>query len=170
MINKTNDKTEQAKRRRFLKEMNAHLTQSRDNLTREMAAQLRSQREGGRDECMDSCELAFDENAREISTMLSEREEIKLEQINNALKRLASQEYGMCQMCGFEIGEERMRALPFTLMCCDCQQERERDAKRQGQSERPEYRVSAAAAIRETEENDPGLLEKARHDSVQALL
>jgi DnaK suppressor protein len=163
-------KTEQAKRRRFLKEMGEYLTESRNNLTREIAAQMRSQREGSRDECMDSCELAFEENAREISTMLSEREEVKLGQIDGALKRIARSEYGLCQMCGLEVAEERLRALPFTLLCCDCQQERERDAKRLRQSDRPEYKVYIADSIQETDEREGGQSLKTSHESMLALL
>jgi len=164
------DKKERAKRLRFVKEMSDYLAESRAGLKREMAAQLRSQREGDRDECMDSCELAFDENAREISMMLSEREEVKFGQINAALKRMALKQYGLCQTCGLEVNEERLRALPFTLLCCDCQQERERDAKRQGQTERPEYRVSADTSMHEPEEVGPGVQLKARHESMLSLL
>jgi len=47
------------------------------------------------------------------------------------LARLADSSYGVCQSCGFEIAEERIEALPFTRVCRDCQQDREREAKSQ---------------------------------------
>jgi RNA polymerase-binding transcription factor DksA len=64
-----------------------------------------------------------------MSSMLSERERLKVGQLDDALRRIASLKYGLCEMCGLEITEERLSAIPFTRLCCDCQQDREREAK-----------------------------------------
>jgi RNA polymerase-binding transcription factor DksA len=37
--------------------------------------------------------------------------------------------YGLCEACGLEIAEQRLKAMPFTRHCRDCQQDREREAK-----------------------------------------
>jgi len=88
---------------------------------------------------MDSCDLASEENERELSTMLSERERLKVGQIDDALRRIASLKYGLCEMCGLEVAEERLNAMPFTRLCCDCQQEREHEAKTRRRYEEHDY-------------------------------
>lgn len=109
--------------------MHDYLTDIRTKLVREIATQLRTERETSRDDCMDSCDLASEENDREMSTMLSEREQLRLGQIDDALRRVASLTYGLCEMCGLDINAERLTVMPFTRLCWDCQQEREREAK-----------------------------------------
>lgn len=126
------------KRDQFLTKMHTYLTDTKTRLMREIAAQLRSDRDTSRDDCMDSCDLASEENEREMSTMLSERERLKVGQIDEALRRIALLKYGLCGMCGLEVTEERLHAMPFTRLCCDCQQEREREAKTRRHHEEPD--------------------------------
>jgi DnaK suppressor protein len=78
---------------------------------------------------MDSCDLASDESEREISTMLLEREGLKIAQVDSALRRIALLSYGICETCGLDIAKLRLSAMPFTGLCCDCQEEWERRAK-----------------------------------------
>ncbi len=80
---------------------------------------------------MDAYDLASEERDREINFILSDRERAKIKEIDDALARLADSSYGICESCGLEIGEERLDALPFTRVCRDCQQDREREAKSQ---------------------------------------
>jgi len=49
----------------------------------------------------------------------------KRKQITLALDRLANGEYGRCLECDEEIGETRLEALPWALLCRDCQEQRE---------------------------------------------
>ena len=50
--------------------------------------------------------------------------------IEAALERLESGDYGICGECGGEIGLERQRIIPFALYCKDCQEEKEVHEKR----------------------------------------
>ena len=43
----------------------------------------------------------------------------ELDQVNDALARLAAGEYGNCKVCGNPIGEARLEALPYTTLCID---------------------------------------------------
>ncbi|MEW5744426.1 MAG: TraR/DksA family transcriptional regulator [Nitrospirota bacterium] len=52
-----------------------------------------------------------------------------IRQIDNALLRLREDEYGICSDCGEEIEERRLNALPFALLCRDCQEIKEELAK-----------------------------------------
>ena len=65
------------RREQFLAKMHEYLTGTKTRLIREIATQLRTERDASRDDCMDSCDLASEENERELSTMLSERERLE---------------------------------------------------------------------------------------------
>jgi DnaK suppressor protein len=81
---------------------------------------------------MDAYDLASVERDREINFILSDRERMKIKEIDDALARLGDGSYGICESCGLEIAEERLDALPFTRLCRDCQQDQEREARTQG--------------------------------------
>jgi len=48
-----------------------------------------------------------------------------LHHIEDALARLDASTYGNCFTCGEEITERRLRALPFTIRCKDCEERKE---------------------------------------------
>lgn len=146
------------KRDQFLAKMHEYLTGTKTRLMREIADQFRTERDASRDDCMDSCDLASEENEREMSTKLSERERLKVAQIDDALRRIASLKYGLCEMCGLDITEERLNAMPFTRLCCDCQQEREHEAKtrRRDQEQDAEgYKLGSVHAQEESSHSPP---------------
>jgi DnaK suppressor protein len=111
--------------------MHEHLAEMKDKLHGELEAELRAEREGNKDEGMDTYDLASEERDREINFILSDRERVKVKQIDDALERLDDNTYGVCESCGLEIAEERLNAMPFTRLCRDCQQDMEREAKSQ---------------------------------------
>jgi hypothetical protein len=55
-------------RAQFLKKMREYLTQSKARLIGELATQFRNERDCSRDDGLDSCDLAFAENERELTT------------------------------------------------------------------------------------------------------
>jgi DnaK suppressor protein len=62
---------------------------------------------------------------REMDEGLEEDAREQLRQIEKALARIESGEYGRCEICGKEIPLERLEATPSTTLCID-------DARRQG--------------------------------------
>jgi DnaK suppressor protein len=48
-----------------------------------------------------------------------------LQQVDAALKRIESDEYGLCQMCDEPIALLRLQAQPHTANCIDCQSKQE---------------------------------------------
>ena len=129
-------------RKRFLTKMREQLSEMKTKLLGELDSDLRAEREGNKDEGMDTYDLASEERDREINFILSDRERVKIKQIDDALGRLDDGTYGVCESCGLEIAEERLQALPFTRLCRDCQQEQEKEAKSQRRfdDERNTYR------------------------------
>ncbi len=60
---------------------------------------------------------------------LKEREQKLLKKIDEALDRMASQLYGICERCGKEIPYKRLKARPVTTLCIECKTEQEQEEK-----------------------------------------
>jgi DnaK suppressor protein len=56
---------------------------------------------------------------RELEAGLDEGMLDTLRRIDDALKRIDEGTYGTCEICGKPIGEERLRAIPWTSRCID---------------------------------------------------
>ncbi len=69
---------------------------------------------------------ATEEEIVEVATL--ERRRHLLAQVDEALCRLAAGRYGVCVECGERIPVARLRALPFAVRCCPCQERFEREA------------------------------------------
>jgi DnaK suppressor protein len=118
-------------RKKFLNKTRERLLEMKTRLLAGINSELRAEREGNKDEGMDTYDLASEERDREISLLLSDRERLKIQQVDDALDRIGDSSYGVCESCGLEIAEERLDAMPFTRLCHDCQQEQEREARSQ---------------------------------------
>jgi DnaK suppressor protein len=59
-----------------------------------------------------------EERARVIATARSLR--ANLRDVERALAKLDDGTYGRCDRCGNPIGEERLEAIPWALLCIDC--------------------------------------------------
>lgn len=66
----------------------------------------------------ESEEGAIDE-LRALAARLEQRERELAHSIEDALRRMRSEDYGICIDCGREIPFERLRAVPWTLRCAD---------------------------------------------------
>src|SRR5207245_11558580 len=135
-------KSTAANRKKYLADLKEHLSDMKGKLLAEIDSELKAEREGNKDEGMDTYDLASEERDREINFILSDRERVKITQIDDALERMEEASYGVCVSCGLEIAGERLRAMPFTRLCRDCQQEQEREARsqRRVEDERNTYR------------------------------
>jgi len=60
-------------------------------------------------------EMALANNARDL-----------LEQVENALERIAKKSYGKCGICSNPIGKERLKFRPYATLCMPCKQREER--------------------------------------------
>jgi len=101
------------------------------DLSKEMQDRVKGETEGVKDEGRDTYDLASDERDREINFILNDREREKLVAIDEALQRIKEKSYGICESCEGEIQLGRLKILPFTRLCVKCQEENERESKRQ---------------------------------------
>lgn len=56
---------------------------------------------------------------------LGQLERERIEEIDEALRRIAEGTFGYCEACGKEISQQRLDAMPYTPYCIDCARERE---------------------------------------------
>jgi len=66
---------------------------------------------------------------KEFLLSLSDAEREQLLLIDDALRRLARDEFGFCQICRKEISKKRMAALPWTPYCINCQEKAEEESR-----------------------------------------
>ncbi len=104
---------------------------------KEIQEKLRSLRESLPAEAADVRDVeeqSVDDFVSEVDFALMEMKSETLRQIDEALRRVEAGSYGACLECGNEIAEARMKALPFALLCRDCQQAREQETLTEGKS------------------------------------
>ena len=66
----------------------------------------------------DTAGVAYD---RELDQGLEEGAQQTLDEIDAALARIDDGTYGTCQVCGKQIGADRLRAIPWARLCIDDQ-------------------------------------------------
>lgn len=77
----------------------------------------------------DPTDRASLESDRNFELRIRDRERKLINKIREAIDRLEEGEFGVCEGCGEEIGEARLRARPVTTLCIDCKTEQERQEK-----------------------------------------
>jgi DnaK suppressor protein len=96
---------------------------------REIHEKLRSLREAlpaeAHHEVRDAEEQSVDDFVQEVDLALMQMKTETLKKIDQAIQRLENGSYGRCQECDQEIAAARLRALPFAVLCRDCQEEAE---------------------------------------------
>lgn len=65
-------------------------------------------------------EKATQTEDNEVLDQIGEAADVEIAQIEEALQRLQTGEYGKCSACGRKISAERLDALPYTTKCMGC--------------------------------------------------
>jgi DnaK suppressor protein len=76
-------------------------------------------------ESHDPIDQASLEADRNFTVRIKQREGKLIAEIKDALERLEEGTFGLCQECGEEISEKRLKAHPMTALCIQCQREQE---------------------------------------------
>jgi DnaK suppressor protein len=105
------------------------LLERRQVLQREIDDALVAYREGQkrmREESVpDTQDLSLQDSTAEQRIALLEVQNRTRDQLDEALRRLDEGLYGLCEECGGDIGEARLKALPFARRCIACQEQAE---------------------------------------------
>jgi DnaK suppressor protein len=74
----------------------------------------------------DLADIAADDIDRRILEVLGSQEIKRLQLIDAALGRMENGHYGVCMSCGKKIPQDRLRAIPYAILCIDCKSSEER--------------------------------------------
>jgi DnaK suppressor protein len=77
----------------------------------------------------DMSDQASAEVDQNFELRLKEREQKLLKKIDEALDRMATNTYGICERCGQEIPLKRLKARPVTTFCIECKTLQEQEEK-----------------------------------------
>jgi len=112
-------------------EIKAILLKNREELLKEIIESRVRESDSLKRDVGDIYDDASSERDRELSLLLGDRDRQKLIEIDDALQRIESGEYGVCESCGERIAPGRIKAQPFTKLCINCKAEEERQEARQ---------------------------------------
>jgi DnaK suppressor protein len=146
----------------FLEKQRERLLQLRDSMLDAMAGvakdNLRTRAEGSEASAfgMHQADAGSDAYDRDFALSLLSQEQDALYEIEEAIKRLDSGSYGMCEMSGKPIAHARLEALPFARYTVECQSQIEK----QGKVSRARVPVTSLFGLTdeepgETEEEEP---------------
>ena len=69
-----------------------------------------------------STDCAFSCHSDYLHFKTLDAQRVVIKQIDMALDKIKEGNYGVCEECGEEIGEKRLKVLPFARYCRDCQE------------------------------------------------
>ena len=111
-------------RKDALLRLHERLVAKRDALRRKLAEDFdlnsMPSRHGG-----DIGDAANDGASEELNSQLASLESRELFQVERALVQMREGRYGTCEGCDVSIPITRLKALPYTALCVDCQREQE---------------------------------------------
>ncbi len=136
----------------FKKEMTDILLEEKNKIVQEVSHKIRDEANSSKKEIGDIYDIASSERERELSLTLGDRDRGKLPEIEGALERLEDGSYGECEECDEPIAENRLRILPFTRVCVECQSKLEKDIRVKGKT--GEERATRMLDKSESEEDD----------------
>ena len=78
----------------------------------------------------DPTDRATQESDRNFELRIRDRERKLINKIKDALERIDTGEFGVCEECGDEISEARLKVRPVTTLCINCKMEAEQKERR----------------------------------------
>ncbi len=80
----------------------------------------------------DPTDRAALETDRNFLLRIRDRERKLIEKIKEALDRIENGRFGVCEVCGKDIGNKRLMARPVTTLCIECKKEQEARERARG--------------------------------------
>ncbi len=120
-------------RKDALLRLHQRLLAKRDDLRRKLAEELNLSK--GDKEVGDVGDAAADGTASELDSQLAALESRELRAIDRAIVLMREGRYGQCEGCDKPIPITRLKALPFTPVCVNCQRLQEEHGGGDGEFE-----------------------------------
>lgn len=106
----------------FYQEMKEVLYKYREELIKTMTANNEDFRQIIEEvDPKDFGDIASNDTDRKMLEFMGEKGFKRMQLIESALARIEQGKYGKCIKCAKKIPEPRLRAIPYALMCIDCQ-------------------------------------------------
>jgi len=70
----------------------------------------------------DAVEFAVKAAEQDLTARTADLRSRMLQEIDRALERVARGSYGVCESCGEEISQARLKAIPWARYCVHCQE------------------------------------------------
>ena len=114
------------------------LIQSKIDQTNEDVAEIEKTSRNGGDETASEDRSTYslhmadhgtDAMEREKSLLLAQRGGDYLDYLSEALQRVEDGTFGICRVCGGEIGRARLEAVPTATQCIECKSKREKESQ-----------------------------------------
>lgn len=98
------------------------LMERRDELLKLYRNDVRVGQESSDEGTEDVVDRANNAYRRELMFSLSDNERTQLLQVDEALRRIDAETFGICASCMREIAPLRLKAIPWARYCVDCQE------------------------------------------------
>ena len=112
--------------KRRLREFEDKLLQKHSELTTDYARSKEASLGDTDEGTEDFVDYAVKAYTKEFLLSLSDMERRVLQLVEDSLARLRRGQFGSCTECEKPIGDKRLRAIPWTPLCIDCQEQQER--------------------------------------------
>jgi DnaK suppressor protein len=105
------------------------LIKKREEIVKEAQSEIKKFKTGEKKQIvetvLDDGDLSVVDLSEDISLKQLSTHREMLIKIDAALRKLEDDTYGICEECGDEISEDRLKILPFAIYCRDCQEKKE---------------------------------------------
>jgi DnaK suppressor protein len=98
------------------------LTTRREELMKTIARTEEEGRQADDDPTVDLADKAANSYTKEFLFGMTNTDRTILNMIDEALKRIKANEYGMCMNCQEEMQQKRLEAVPWAKNCISCQE------------------------------------------------
>ncbi len=113
------------------KKLKKKLIEQRQELLSEAEQTLNNKISTEKESFPDPTDQAVAELDNNFLLRLRGREQKLLKKIDEAISRIDSDNFGICESCGEQINIKRLEARPVTTLCIDCKTAQEEEEKRQ---------------------------------------
>jgi DnaK suppressor protein len=101
------------------------LVARREELMKTIARTEEEGRQADDDQTVDLADKAANSYTKEFLFGMTNTDRTILNMIDEALKRIRNNEYGMCANCQEEMQQKRLEAVPWAKHCINCQEKAE---------------------------------------------
>jgi DnaK suppressor protein len=124
-MNKGSDKVKAGMDKKRLEYYKKKLLTRREELTKTIARTQEEGRTADEDPTVDLADKAANSYTKEFLFGMTNTDRRVLNMIDAALKRIQTDEYGVCANCQEELQQKRLEAVPWAKHCIACQEKME---------------------------------------------